>query len=119
MPADHYETGVDLALPSQGVFSESYAGVSFDVTAKQGKVSDDADYVKAPDGYTLLNAEAGTTITIKSFKAVISIAAQNILNTRYRNYLNRFRYYADDEGRNISVKLKIPFAIQQHSKTKN
>lgn len=118
MPADHYETGFNFVMPSHGIFSESYAGISCDITAKQGKVNDDADYVKAPDGYTLLNAEAGTTIIIKSFKAVISITAQNILNTRYRNYLNRFRYYADDEGRNISVKLKIPFTIPQNSTTK-
>ena len=34
--------------------------------------------------------------------------AGNLLNTSYRNYMNRFRYYADEMGRNISIRLKMP-----------
>jgi iron complex outermembrane receptor protein len=36
-----------------------------------------------------------------------------MLNTRYRNYMNRWRYFADEAGINFSIKLKIPFNINQ------
>jgi iron complex outermembrane receptor protein len=37
----------------------------------------------------------------------ISLSFDNILNTRYRNYLNRLRFYSDDKGRNVMLQLKI------------
>ena len=39
----------------------------------------------------------------------IGISVQNFFNTVYRDYLNRFRYYADDMGRNGSIRLKWKF----------
>jgi hypothetical protein len=31
-----------------------------------------------------------------------------MLNTVYRDYTNRFRYFTDEAGINISARLKIP-----------
>jgi iron complex outermembrane receptor protein len=39
----------------------------------------------------------------------LSLRVSNALNTAYRDYLNRFRYYADDQGRNISFKVAYNF----------
>ena len=33
----------------------------------------------------------------------------NILNTRYRDYLNRFRYFSDEQGRSIAIRINVPF----------
>jgi iron complex outermembrane recepter protein len=33
----------------------------------------------------------------------------NLTNVSYRDYLNRFRYYMDDLGRNISLRVMVPF----------
>jgi iron complex outermembrane receptor protein len=37
------------------------------------------------------------------------LKAENLLNTNYRDYLNRQRYYADDLGRNIVLQLKFNY----------
>jgi iron complex outermembrane receptor protein len=46
-------------------------------------------------------------MSIKGFD--LSLRVSNALNAAYRDYLNRFRYYADDQGRNISFKLAYSF----------
>ena len=67
------------------------------------------DFMEAPDGYALLNLSAGFSIDRGKARYDIRVAAENILNTSYREYTNRFRYYADDMGRNFLVSLKCSF----------
>ena len=67
------------------------------------------DFVSAPSGYFLLGVSAGYTITSNQLKYDFRIGAENLLNKSYRDYTNRFRYYADDLGRNILISLKIIF----------
>lgn len=42
-----------------------------------------------------------------SDKISISLIFDNLLNTSYRSYLNRLRFYADEMGRNIMIQIKI------------
>jgi len=57
--------------------------------------------------YTLFNADVSTSFKLNALPIVVSLAARNILNTSYRQYLNSFRYFTDEMGRNISLRLKI------------
>jgi iron complex outermembrane receptor protein len=34
------------------------------------------------------------------------LGINNLFNTRYRDYMNRFRYFTDEVGRNIVLQLK-------------
>lgn len=63
------------------------------------------DFVDAPDGYFLIDL----SWNFKWKKLNGTIAAQNLLNTSYRNYLNENRYFADDLGRNILCTLNYNF----------
>ncbi|MFT5348998.1 MAG: iron complex outermembrane receptor protein, partial [Bacteroidia bacterium] len=38
-----------------------------------------------------------------------SLGIRNILNTSYRDYMNRYRYYADDLGISIYTTLNYTF----------
>jgi iron complex outermembrane receptor protein len=38
-----------------------------------------------------------------------SFSVQNIMNTTYREYLNRQRFFADEMGRNIQIQLKFNY----------
>lgn len=55
------------------------------------------DFKDAPAGYFLL--DMAWRFKIQQFEASLSV--QNLLNTRYRNYLNELRYFADEMGRNF------------------
>lgn len=67
------------------------------------------DFMPAPKGYSLLNVEIGTTIPANNHAFVVSISAENVLNKAYRNYMNRLRYFADDIGFNLSLRLTYKF----------
>lgn len=63
------------------------------------------DFAAAPDGYFLLSARAGIRLKSTSFQ----IGVENLLNTTYRNYMNRFRYYMDEPGINLTLRIKHNF----------
>lgn len=67
------------------------------------------DFKAAPDGYALLNLSTGFSIHRENVHYDIRVSVENLLNTSYREYTNRFRYYADDMGRNFSLSLKCTF----------
>ncbi|TMM57476.1 TonB-dependent receptor [Maribacter algarum] len=63
-----------------------------------------------PEAYHLLNLDAQMAFSVfGNGKLTTSVSAENLLNTNYRNYLNRQRYFADDLGRNISLQLKLNY----------
>ena len=80
---------------------ESLADGSVVVTSS----SEIFDFLDAPNGYFLL--DLAYNFKWKNLNG--SISANNLLNTRYRNYLNDVRYFADEPGRNILVTLNYSF----------
>ncbi|HTF28224.1 MAG TPA: hypothetical protein VK625_05225, partial [Flavitalea sp.] len=64
------------------------------------------DFMDAPEGYWLWNVAIGASVKSKKVQYDFRIASENTLNQKYREYTNRFRYYADDLGRNIIFSLK-------------
>lgn len=68
-----------------------------------------SDFLPPPPAYTLINTDF--TIKQKWFGRLVNVtmSVQNILNTRYRNYLNRFRYFADEPGRSFDLTLLYNF----------
>tara|TARA_A100001011_G_C14307549_1_gene843881 strand:+ start:732 stop:3125 length:2394 start_codon:yes stop_codon:yes gene_type:complete len=63
------------------------------------------DFKDAPDGYFLLDLSWKVHINDLSF----SFMVKNLLNKKYRNYLNYMRYYADEVGRNFIFNLSYSF----------
>jgi iron complex outermembrane recepter protein len=69
------------------------------------------DFAAPPPAYALLGAELGLTVPLWNHPATFILTGTNLTNTVYRDYLNRFRYFADEPGRNISLKINVPFSI--------
>jgi iron complex outermembrane receptor protein len=83
--------------------------------SRQNLTNRTQEVVANPKGYFLLGFESGLAIHRKKQQEPITLyfEIQNMLNTRYRDYMNRWRYFADEAGINFSIKLKIPFNINQ------
>jgi iron complex outermembrane recepter protein len=86
-------------------FREGYEN---DTDPLEGKTTT-FDFMDAPDAYALINVAAGFSIKTKNAQYNIRASAENLLDTSYREYSNRFRYYADDLGRNFILSLKFIF----------
>ena len=63
------------------------------------------DFKDAPDSYFLLDFSWKLNINDIS----VSLFVNNILNKKYRNYLNNMRYFTDEPGRNFIINLSYTF----------
>lgn len=63
------------------------------------------DFKDAPEGYFML--DLAWSFSFKNFKG--SMAIQNVFNSRYRDYLNEMRYFADEPGRNFLFTINYMF----------
>ncbi|HEU4470917.1 MAG TPA: TonB-dependent receptor [Flavisolibacter sp.] len=114
MPADRITNEISYQLKDRKRFTATYLSLELSTVLKQTRTPDESngkqDYKAPPAGYTLLNADLSTTISIGKLPLTVGLSGRNLLNNTYREYLNTFRYYADERGRNISLRLK--FALQ-------
>jgi iron complex outermembrane receptor protein len=67
------------------------------------------DYALPPNGYSLLDLNVGYSVKMKKQKIAFSIAFENITNSKYRDYLDRLRYYADLPGFNCTARVNYFF----------
>ena len=111
MPADKLTGKVHYIFKSFGKIENLDAGVAVVHVFKQNRTYAEADYLPAPEVYTLTSLSIGSDINCKHHAISWSLEAENLFNVAYRDYLNRFRYFADDLGRNITLRIKIPFTI--------
>jgi iron complex outermembrane receptor protein len=77
------------------------------ITDANGMVSMASDYLSPPPAYTLVNFDAGAGVEMKKHRIDWTFSVQNLFNTAYRDYMNAFRYFSLDRGRNISLKFKF------------
>lgn len=68
------------------------------------------DISTPPPGYQLWHFYSEIKFkSLSKIKTTLAFSVQNILNTNYRDYLNRQRFYADEIGRNFQVQLKFNY----------
>ena len=65
------------------------------------------DYLPPPSAYNLLNVDFNTDLMLGKQTINLGVAVLNLLNERYRDYMNRFRYFNDEPGRSINLRCKI------------
>lgn len=67
------------------------------------------DFISAPKGYLLWNLSTGIAVPTKKGRYEVRASIENLLNVRYRDYMNRFKYFSDDLGSNFIVQAKYVF----------
>lgn len=64
-----------------------------------------ADFLPPPPAYHVWALEASFGTSAWN----VHLGIDNLFNTRYRDYLNRYRYFADDLGRNLTLRITRTF----------
>jgi len=81
-----------------------------DIVEDRQYVTKTVDISTPPAAYHLVGANLKWgPHNFLSSKVNISLSIENLLNTSYRNYLNRLRYYADEQGRNVLLQIKFSY----------
>ncbi|MBG6234176.1 iron complex outermembrane receptor protein [Pedobacter sp. CAN_A7] len=77
--------------------------------ARQSRYEQGSDYAAPPNGYTLFSLAAGSSINLGKQVLRMHLQADNLFNNSYKDYMNRYRYYAHEMGRNITIRLAYQF----------
>ncbi len=117
MPADRAGIGAEVALPEAGPFRAHAVGAGLRLVREQTEVPgvevlrDDGgrNVLAPPPGYALLDLSYDADLRLGGLDARLGVGVSNLLDTAYRDYLSRFRYYIDGPGRNVTARLSVPF----------
>jgi len=87
---------------------ENFISVAVQHVTQQTRVSGAIkDYLPPPAAYTLVNLESGIMFHLFEKRYHLNIGVRNLLNKKYRDYMNRFRYFNDEAGLNIITRIKF------------
>jgi iron complex outermembrane recepter protein len=119
MPAPRFENGFEFVARPAPERRVPRSLVASTVTAKLRSVLKQgmappasSDYAPPPDGYHLVDLAFETEWqwdALGGQRLHLDCAVTNAANVAYRDYTNRLRYFADEPGRNIMLKLRLPF----------
>jgi iron complex outermembrane receptor protein len=100
-----------LGITSQYVFRQNeFPNNNFEVFIPETETTEVVDLSTPPDAYHLLGFTSSIDFSVFNKSTLnVGLDVSNIFNTEYRDYLNRLRYYADDLGRNVTLRLKLNY----------
>ncbi|MBC7884975.1 MAG: carboxypeptidase-like regulatory domain-containing protein [Saprospiraceae bacterium] len=103
-------SAINYTLGKTDFFNELKVGLEGGYTSRQKNVPESEDFLSPPPDYFLVNLSLRLRYKKKNNNDVdFNVRIDNLFNKRYRDYLNRLRYFADEMGRNISLNIKTNF----------
>lgn len=121
------KTPLNLMPPVSGKLSLSWEQKPFQAvlwtqaTARQFRYTENSDFLPPPPAYLLAGFDLEWQTKIGSQPMRFNMSIHNLSNTAYRDYLNRFRYFTDEPGFNLTLRLIVPLQIttksNHHEKT--
>jgi len=110
MPADRLVVSARAYAGSRGSLVDPYLELGSTLVRRQDYLPQNTVYRLPTSGYALFTAEIGArSLKLLGRRLEPSLSARNLFNTRYRDYLSRYRLYVDDSGRDIVFRLRATF----------
>lgn len=109
IPADRIGQKFRWEVAINKKISSLYLAAGHSFTARQHRYTLGSDYAEPPSAYHLFNIKAGGSFIWGENQVLFGLTAENLFNTLYKDYMNRFRYYTHDMGRNISMRFAYKF----------
>ena len=107
-PADRISlTAIGRPIVSD-YFEKLEINLSTDFVGKQTRVNPNYDVAPPPNGYMLLGGGIEAVFG-KERRFIFALEGRNLLNASYRDYSSLLRYYADQPGRDIRIRLGTDF----------
>jgi iron complex outermembrane receptor protein len=91
--------------PDIGPLYDIQASVNGSFVARQDRFDPAADLAPPPDAYALLGAALGMKADLEGQRLRFSVEGSNLLDARYRDYTSLLRYFADEPGLQLMVRL--------------
>lgn len=116
MPPNRFSLGAKYTHSLSQTLQDCFVSIEARYVTRQTRIPanfDAIDHPRPPKEYFLLDASIGTTLNFNKQPVHISLSVDNVLNAKYRDYLDAFRYFIDQPGRNVVLRLNIPFQTKR------
>jgi len=110
MPADRYQLGLRYDFPIGDQGPPRFLRLSTTHILHQGRIPEAGLLKAAPAGATFLTLDVGYALTIGRQPVELGLMIQNLTNVRYREYMNFFRFFADEPGLNAGIRARWTFS---------
>ena len=108
-PPDRGHVQLIARPPAVGPLHDVELAVRVDGVAEQFRVAPGADLAPPPPGYVLLGASFDGRLYLWGETVRVGVDGFNLLNTAYRDYTSLTRYYADQPGLDVRLRLGWEF----------
>ena len=110
---DRYSVGAEVAFPEFDAIPEHGLDIDVSIVTQQTRFPANADFVDPPSGYQVVDFHYSAALSSRPNPVRIQAGVHNLFNARYRDYLSRYRYFIDDPGRDITVRVSVPFGTPE------
>lgn len=111
VPADRYRLAGRYFWPDTKISARGYLELSGTLVARQRRVDPELDFAPAPPAYVLLGAGAGVEFFAAEQLLRLGLVGTNLLNQRYREYTSLLRYFADEPGWGLQLRVSVDFDV--------
>jgi iron complex outermembrane receptor protein len=112
VPADRYSLAGRYFWPDTTVSVRGYLELNGTVVTRQRRFEPELDFAAPPPAYVLLGAGAGVEFPAEHELVRLSVVGTNLLNMRYRDYNSLLRYFANEPGWGVQLRLSIEFDVE-------
>ncbi len=105
MPQTHLSNALAFVWHFRKNIDKLNINLEYDYYFEKRKYTSSFEVIPPPKGYGLLNLDATLTWRKNVHDMSWIFGVHNLLNTTYRNYTDRFRYFSDASGINIVTTL--------------
>jgi iron complex outermembrane receptor protein len=109
MPSDRVGFAVAYGRAEVGGWRDLELVLNSDHVFQQVRVPAGVDFMDAPPAYQLFGIQASIERPVGRDRLRFGLTVSNLLNTAYRDILDRFRYYADARGTDLVVWVRYGF----------
>ena len=111
IPPDRYRLGITYRWPEAWRLRNGFVSVGGTVVDRQRRFDLGADFAAPPPAYFLLGAAAGVQLPLGEQVLSLGLEGGNLTNARYRQYTSLLRYFADEPGWEIRLRLSLDFVL--------
>lgn len=114
IPPDRLRGSLTYKAPAFAGFENGFVTLSGTYVRRQHDYDLAADFAAPPKGYFLLGAELGAETKVAGQTIKVALAGQNLTDRRYRDYTSLLRYFADQPGLQLMLRVSL-FSSSDHS----
>jgi iron complex outermembrane receptor protein len=118
VPADRFRGAITLHAPDGWGLRKTSLSVAGTYVSRQRRFDLAADFAAPPASYVQLGAELGTETRAAGQTLRFALQGANLTNARYRDYTSLLRYFADEPGWQLWMRMSVFFDSSNHSRSK-